>query len=151
MASASTVPFEDLADEVRRMVLYGSGDQEVMVTHRDASNRQRTYYTQYEGVIPTLERRFKETESDYSRWRIGMYMSVKPCPACGGCAPQAGEPCGHSRRAQHRRAMQTSQSSTPHRFLKDLKLDARQKAIAARLIKEVRPGCSSSSTWASTT
>ena len=132
-----TVPFGQLPESVRRMVLYGSGDEEVLVTHYGVNNRKRTYYTQYEGVMPTLERRYRETESDYARWRIGMFMSVKPCPGCGGSRlrPESlavtvgglniAELCDLT--IQHEIA-----------FLSGLKLDARRKAIASRVLKELR-------------
>lgn len=131
-----TVPFEDLEDGVQRLVLYGTGDDEVMVRHRDARNRQRTYYTQYEGVIPTLERRYKETESEYSRWRIGMFMSVKPCPACAGARLRP-ESLAVTVGGLNIAALSDLTIGRAVRFLKELTLSAREKAIAARLVKEL--------------
>ncbi len=61
-------PFKDLSPEIRKMVLYGEG-------------RGWGYF---EGVIPNLERRFRETESEYVKNEINKYMSVLPCPECGG-------------------------------------------------------------------
>ncbi len=131
-----TVPFGDLDDEVKQLVLYGSGDDEVLVRHNDARNRQRTYYTQYEGVIPTLERRYKETESEYSRWRIGMYMSVKPCPACGGARLKP-ESLAVTVADLNIAELSDLTIERALRFMKQLKLGAREKVIAARIIKEV--------------
>jgi excinuclease ABC subunit A len=131
------VPFEGLPENVRRLVLYGSGDDEVLVTHLGVNNRKRTYYTQYEGVIPTLERRFKETESEYARWRIGMFMSIKPCPACGGARLR---PESLAVTVGGLNIAELCELTIEHgiAFLKQLKLDARKKAIASRVVKELR-------------
>ncbi len=131
------VPFEDLDPDVQDMVLYGTGDEEVLVRHRDVRNRQRTYYTQYEGVIPTLERRYLETESDFSRWRIGMYMSVKPCSECHGARLRP-ESLAVTFRGKNIAEFSDMTIERELAFLKGLKLDAREKAIAGRLIKEVQ-------------
>ena len=131
------VPFKDLDREVQDLVLYGTGDEEIMVRHRDASNRQRTYYTQYEGVIPTLERRYRETESEYSRWRIGMFMSIKPCPGCGGARLR---PESLAVTVGDTNIAQVSDFTIGYAvgFIRKLKLDEREKTIASRLIKEVQ-------------
>ncbi|HEY5533042.1 MAG TPA: excinuclease ABC subunit UvrA [Candidatus Anoxymicrobiaceae bacterium] len=130
------VPFKDLDKDMQDLVLYGTGDEEIMVRHTDASNRQRTYYTQYEGVIPTLERRFRETESEYSRWRIGMFMSIKPCPGCGGARLR---PESLAVTVGDTNIAQLSDFTIGHAvgFIRKLKLDEREKTIASRLIKEV--------------
>ncbi len=130
------VPFRELDKDVQDLVLYGAGDEEIMVRHRDVSNRQRTYYTQYEGVIPTLERRFRETESEYSRWRIGMFMSIKPCPGCGGARLR---PESLAVTVGDTNIAQLSDFTIGYAvgFIRKLKLDEREKTIASRLIKEV--------------
>ena len=46
--------------------------------------RKRSYMTSFEGIVPNLERRYKETDSDWSREKIEEYMSVRPCPECKG-------------------------------------------------------------------
>jgi excinuclease ABC subunit A len=121
---------------MRRLVLYGSGDDEVLVRHRDSRDRQRTYYTQYEGVITTLERRYRETESDYARWRIGMFMSIKPCPGCGGSRLR---PESLAITVGGLNIAELSDLTIDHaaKSIRKLKLDAREKTIAARLIKEI--------------
>lgn len=131
-----TVPFEELPEEARSLVLYGSGEDEVLVRHRDARNRQRTYYTQYEGVIPTLERRFRETESDYSRWRIGMFMSVRPCPTCDGARlrPESLAVKVGGLNIAELSGLTIEQSV---QFIRKLELNQREKDIASRLVKEV--------------
>ncbi|HEY5494774.1 MAG TPA: excinuclease ABC subunit UvrA [Candidatus Anoxymicrobiaceae bacterium] len=131
------VPFAELADRAKEIVLYGAGDAEILVRHRDSRNRERTYYTTWEGVIPTLERRYKETESDYARWRIGMFMSFKPCPECHGARLR---PESLAVTVGGKNIAELSDMTVEHAmdFIAALGLDARQKTIAGRLLKEVR-------------
>jgi excinuclease ABC subunit A len=131
-----TTPFEKLAKRHRDLILYGSGEEELLVEHFGIDGRRRTYYTQYEGVMPTLERRYRETESDYARMRIGTFMSIKPCPGCGGARlrPESlAVTVGGLSIAQLcdltvERAID---------FVRKLKLDARRREIASRLMKEL--------------
>ncbi|HNT86718.1 MAG TPA: excinuclease ABC subunit UvrA, partial [Candidatus Hydrogenedentes bacterium] len=76
-------PWKKLPDDFKRIVLYGSGDEEVDFSF---SNAQRTYETRrtFEGVIPNLERRYRETDSNAARDLIGQFMAAHPCPECGG-------------------------------------------------------------------
>ena len=129
-------PFKKLDKSVRELILYGSGDEEVLVEHYGIDGRRRTYYTQYEGVIPTLERRYRETESDYARMRIGSFMSIKPCPGCGGSRlrPESlAVTVGGLSVAQL--CDRTIESVID--FVRKLKLDARRREIASRLMKEL--------------
>lgn len=131
-----TTPYKKLNKGVQDLVLYGSGDEELLVEHYGINGRRRTYYTQYEGVIPTLERRYRETESDYARMRIGSFMSIKPCPGCGGARlrPESlAVTVGGLSIAQL--CDMTIESGID--FVKKLKLDARRREIASRLTKEL--------------
>ena len=65
-------------------MLYGTGGKQVTVRYKNRYGRQRSYTTQYEGVVPWLERRHTEAESDRVREQIEGYMREVPCPACGG-------------------------------------------------------------------
>jgi excinuclease ABC subunit A len=75
---------KDLTEEQLRFVLYGDGGETVLATYEDRYGRMRQYYTNFEGIIPYLERRYKETESDSVRADIERYMASTPCPACQG-------------------------------------------------------------------
>jgi excinuclease ABC subunit A len=77
-------PIEELTPEQVRMLLYGSGDEVITLRYRNRSGHFREYETTYEGVIPNLQRRYKESSSDYMRAQIESYMSTRPCPSCGG-------------------------------------------------------------------
>ncbi len=78
------VPWNDLSEKHRDLFLYGTNGEPVNVNYRNRYGRQRSYQTRFEGIIPNLERRYKETDSEFSREKIEEYMSVRPCPACKG-------------------------------------------------------------------
>jgi excinuclease ABC subunit A len=73
-------PWKKLPKRARDAVLFGS-DEEIYVRYRNRYGRQRSYYTTYEGVLPNLERRYKETDSDASREKLEQFMREIPCRA----------------------------------------------------------------------
>ncbi len=78
------VPWETLAQATQEVLLYGSGDEEISfeyLTGRGATVK-RTH--SFEGILPNLERRYKETESGMVREELAKYLSVQPCPSCAG-------------------------------------------------------------------
>lgn len=74
------VPVKELSDEAVQKVLYGTGEQKYRISLGDG----RAYDSTYEGVIPNLERRFKETDSDFMRKDIERFMRERECHACHG-------------------------------------------------------------------
>jgi excinuclease ABC subunit A len=76
--------WQDLPAEARDFFLSGTKGERVQVSYRNRFGRRRTYSTQFEGIIPNLERRYRETDSDYSREKIEEYMTLRPCPDCKG-------------------------------------------------------------------
>jgi excinuclease ABC subunit A len=79
------VPFEKLTAKQKKILLYGGPKSKKMtVRYRNRYGRQRSYTTHYEGVIPFLQRRHADTESDWSRDRIEGYMREVPCATCDG-------------------------------------------------------------------
>ena len=79
-----STPVRNLTESQLHLILYGNGGEMVLATYEDRYGRMRQYYTNFEGVIPNLERRFRETDSDSVRADIGRYMSSYPCPVCQG-------------------------------------------------------------------
>ncbi len=77
-------PWEQLPAEQRDVFLYGTGGEPVQVTYRNRFGRRRSYASRFEGIIPNLQRRYRETDSEFSREKIEEYMSLRPCPECGG-------------------------------------------------------------------
>src|ERR687894_1805454 len=78
------VAWEELPDEVRDTFLYGTDGDRIYVSYRNRYGRRRSYMTTFEGIVPNLERRYRETDSDYSREKIEEYMTMRPCPECEG-------------------------------------------------------------------
>lgn len=81
---STRVPVEKLSAKHLQLVLYGTGEQMYDVNNASGEGKVKEYYTAFEGVIPNLMRRYKETESDYMRAEIERYMRVFPCPTCEG-------------------------------------------------------------------
>jgi excinuclease ABC subunit A len=79
-----STPVKDLSEEQLRVILYDSGGEPVLATYEDRYGRMRQYYTNFEGIIPHLERRYRETGSDSVRADIERYMASNPCPTCQG-------------------------------------------------------------------
>ena len=77
-------PWRDLKDEHKQIILYGSDGKAIHLHYKNRAGRQRMYETVYEGVIPNLDRRYNETDSDWVRQDIEQYMSSRPCPTCHG-------------------------------------------------------------------
>lgn len=76
-------PVKDLPREIIDILLYGTGDERVNVTYSSRTFSQ-TYNSRYEGIINNLERRYRETTSDYTKSEIEKYMVTSPCPCCKG-------------------------------------------------------------------
>jgi excinuclease ABC subunit A len=77
-------PWEDLPPDSQEFFLYGTNGERIQVSYRNRFGRRRSYATQFEGIVPSLERRYRETDSDYSREKIEEYMTLRPCPDCKG-------------------------------------------------------------------
>jgi excinuclease ABC subunit A len=77
-------PVRDLKPEHIQKILYGSGNERIVMLYQSKSGRSREYRAHYEGIIPNLERRFKETDSEFIREDLQKYMAPRPCPTCHG-------------------------------------------------------------------
>ncbi|HEU0230999.1 MAG TPA: excinuclease ABC subunit UvrA [Burkholderiaceae bacterium] len=77
-------PFQDLSEDARQRVLYGSGKEEISFLYMTEKGRPVTRKHPFEGVIPNLERRWKETDSSTVREELGKLRHTKVCPACEG-------------------------------------------------------------------
>ncbi|HEV3033147.1 MAG TPA: excinuclease ABC subunit UvrA [Solirubrobacteraceae bacterium] len=82
-------PWEELDGEVRDVFLYGTNGEPVQVTYRNRFGRRRSYAARFEGIVKSLERRYRETESEWTREKIEEYMSLRACPVCGGARLRA--------------------------------------------------------------
>jgi excinuclease ABC subunit A len=129
-------PFEKLPKKHRDVVLYGSGDERIMFRYPDMRGRMTTHQHRFEGILPNLERRYRETESDAVREELAKYLSNKPCPEC------LGERL--NRQARHvyvndTRLPQIANFSIREgvKFFEQLRLPGHKQAIAAKIIKEI--------------
>src|SRR5947209_6683766 len=77
-------PWRKLPRESRDFFLYGTNGDRVQISYRNRFGRQRSYATQFEGIVPSLERRYRETDSELAREKIEEYMTLRPCPDCKG-------------------------------------------------------------------
>jgi excinuclease ABC subunit A len=80
----TTIPVRELDQESWQILLYGSKGQKIKFRYENPFGRVRVYQTGYEGIVPNLERRHREAQSDAAREEIEAYMSTHPCPACQG-------------------------------------------------------------------
>jgi excinuclease ABC subunit A len=81
---STAAPWRELKRSEQKVLLHGSGTRQIHVQYRNRYGRTRSYHTNYEGVIPYLQRRHTEAESDHQRETIEGYMREVPCPECGG-------------------------------------------------------------------
>ena len=77
-------PFVELNEAQQRIVLYGNKHEEIEIAYVNREGAKRIYRTKYEGIIPNLERRYRETTSDYVRGKLEEFMAERPCDACQG-------------------------------------------------------------------
>ncbi|MGH2948551.1 MAG: excinuclease ABC subunit UvrA [Solirubrobacteraceae bacterium] len=129
-------PWEELAEEQQDLFLYGTNGDRIYVSYRNRMGRKRSYMTSFEGIVPNLERRYKETDSDWSREKIEEYMSVRPCPECKGArlrpesrAVKVGGVAIHEFSAMSaRRSLE---------WLEGLDLSEQDRAIARLILREI--------------
>src|SRR4051812_43327693 len=77
-------PWYDLPEEAQETFLFGTNGDRLYISYRNRYGRRRSYTTSFEGIVNNLERRYRETDSEYVREKMEEYMSVRPCPDCGG-------------------------------------------------------------------
>ncbi|MDQ3619226.1 MAG: excinuclease ABC subunit UvrA [Actinomycetota bacterium] len=132
----TNVPFKKLSKKARDIVMYGSQDEDIHVRYKNRFNRTRSYWTVYEGIIPWLERRRTETDSEWARDRYEQYFREVPCPACKGArlAPESLAVLVGGRNIFDVCEMCISDVDD---FLKKVEFNDRETAIAGRVLKEI--------------
>ncbi|WP_239255242.1 excinuclease ABC subunit UvrA [Listeria ilorinensis] len=130
-------PFEKLPKEHQELVLNGSGGKEFFFKYQNDFGMTRETWIPFEGILPNVERRYRETNSDFTRDQMAQYMTDLPCPACHGyrlkeeaLAVKVGE----------RHLGEISQLSIDQglTFFESLDLSDKEKQIAAPILKEVK-------------
>lgn len=77
-------PFKDLPEEFKKVLLYGTGDEKLTYTYTSRNGTVQNRSHTFEGIINNLERRYRETRSDWIKEKMEKYMSISTCGACGG-------------------------------------------------------------------
>ena len=126
------LPFRDLPPHVRHTVLHGSGEEPIEIRY----GRRHRQVRPFEGIIPNMERRYRETESAHVREELARYMSARPCPDCGG-----------RRLNRHARSVWVSGRDLPglerlpvadlRQFLGRASFDGYRGEVASRLVNEI--------------
>ncbi len=129
-------PWEELSAKCKKVVLYGSGEEKIDFKYVNAQGGTLRRSHKWEGVIPNLERRYRETESVAVREELSKYLSNQPCPDCGG-----------TRLNRAARNVFVAERSLPElarlavsdalSFSSDLKLEGWRGEIAGKIVKEI--------------
>src|SRR5689334_9626312 len=128
-------PWRDLPDDQKQLFLHGTGGEKLYVTYRNRMGRKRSYMLAFEGIVTSLERRYRETDSAYQKERIEEYMTLRPCPECGGARLKptslavtvGGTNIAEMTRLSVERAIE---------FVDGLAPSETERAIGARILKE---------------
>ncbi|MDW7673677.1 MAG: excinuclease ABC subunit UvrA [Bacillota bacterium] len=130
-------PFTELTAEEQDIILYGSGKEKIRFHYKNAYNHQRYYENVFEGVIPILERRYQETQSEYARSEYESYMTTKPCTACKGARlkPESLAVTVGDKSIDEVTKLSISEAND---FFTGLQLTEREELIAKQVLKEIK-------------
>jgi excinuclease ABC subunit A len=134
------VAFDELAEPVQDAVLYGSNGESIAFAYPSERGRTTVREHAFEGIIPNLERRYRETDSTVVREELAKYLNAKPCPECGGTRLRREArhvfvgPEGGKRAIFEVSSWPFSQTSA---FFSGLKLGGQRQAIAEKIINEI--------------
>jgi excinuclease ABC subunit A len=133
-----STPVKDLREEQLRIVLYGDGGELLPAIYEDRYGQLRNYYANFQGVVPYLERRYRETSSDSVRGDIERYMASNPCPACHGkrLKPESLAVTIMGRNIMDVTALPVTQALNWVEQLGD-RISSRELTIARQIIKEI--------------
>lgn len=130
------IPFEQLSKEVQQAVLYGSGKEKITFTYLNEQGRAHQQVHPFEGIIPGLERRYRETESQTVREELAKFINARECPECGGTRL-----CREARHVTVNGETIFAISAWPLRqakqFFDDMELTGHKQSIAERIIREI--------------
>ncbi|MBN2898703.1 MAG: excinuclease ABC subunit UvrA [Clostridia bacterium] len=129
-------PYSELPENVKEELMYGTGSREIAMEFESKYGGLRKWRAPFEGVVGNLERRYRETTSDYMRGRIEQYMSLIPCDVCEGkrlkdevlAVEVDGKNIWELTELSVREAI---------RFFEELEMDEKREAIAEQILKEI--------------
>jgi excinuclease ABC subunit A len=130
-------PWRDLAQEQQDYFLFGTGGDRIFVHYKNRMGRKRQYAMAFDGIVSSLERRYRETDSQQQRERIEEYMSFRPCPECGGARLK---PAVLAVKVGGKSIHEFTQQSVTRAlaFLDELDLTPTEQLIGHRIVKEIR-------------
>jgi excinuclease ABC subunit A len=130
-------PWQELTEREQDYFLNGTGGDKVYVSYRNRMNRKRSYMIAFEGIVSSLQRRYRDTDSATQRERIEEYMSLRPCPVCKGARlkPEVLAVTVGEKNIHEFTGMSVSRALA---FLDDLDLTETELLIGARIVKEIR-------------
>jgi len=130
-------PFWDLGQEHQHLLLYGAGKQKIKFSYYNSRGQKRSFEANYEGVIPNMERRFRETKSEYAQRDIESYMNSVSCPHCQGRRLKE-ESLAITIAGKNIWEVTCLSVGEAMVFFHELKLTEREKLIARQILKEIR-------------
>ena len=129
-------PFKNLNDEVKNAVLYGTGDVKIKLDY-DRSYGKGSYYAPFEGIVNNLERRYRETTSDYAKHELEKFINTVKCPKCGG-ARLNDEILAVTVGGVNIYEFTKMSIAEEMEFMNELTLSDREMMIAAQILKEIK-------------
>lgn len=130
--------WESLSDEARHVVLYGTGNKELTFKYERTNGKmQAEFKSTYEGIIPNLERRYKQTDSNYIRTWIEGFMNTRPCPECNGARLRK-EVLSVLIQGKSIHDITRLSIGAAQKFFETLPLSEREQHIVHQIMKEIR-------------
>jgi len=129
-------PFDDLSEKLQKVILFGSGKEKISFFYENTRGMQIKKLHRFEGVLPNLERRYRETESNAVREELSKFLNSQPCPDCNGTRL--------NRSARHvficeRSLPEITSLSVGHarEFFDSMEIDGWRATIADKIVKEI--------------
>ena len=133
----TTKPWSELTEEEQDRFLYGTDGERIYVQYRNRMGRKRQYMLAFDGIVASLQRRYKETDSSQQRERIEEYMSLRPCPVCKGARLKP-EVLAVTVGGESIHQFTQLSVAAALRFLGELGLTKTEQLIGHRIVKEIR-------------
>ena len=130
-------PWDELSEEQQSLFLFGTKGDKIYVQYRNRMGRRRSYMLAFEGIVTSLQRRYRETDSAQQRERIEEYMSFRPCPACEGARLKP-EVLAVTVGAKAINEFSSMSVTRALEFLEALELTETEQLIGHRIVKEIR-------------
>jgi excinuclease ABC subunit A len=130
-------PWQELSEKQQDYFLYGTGGERLYVSYRNRMNRKRSYMIAFEGIVASLQRRYRDTDSSTQRERIEEYMSFRPCPVCKGARLKP-EVLAVTVGGKNIHEFTQLSVTAALAFLGGLELTPTEELIGARVVKEIR-------------